>query len=42
MNDGILTTVRRGGVVVRDFKRRKHVSVRAGKSRLARAERARR
>jgi hypothetical protein len=40
--DGTLTTVRRGRVAVRDFKRRKHVSVRAGKSYLARARRARR
>jgi len=40
--DGALTTVRRGRVAVRDFKRRKNVSVRAGKSYLARARRARR
>ena len=40
--DGTLTMVRRGRVAVRDFKRRKNVSVRAGKSYLARAKRARR
>jgi len=40
--DGTLTTVRRGRVAVRDFKRRKNVSVRAGKSYRARARRARR
>ena len=42
MTDGILTAVRRGGVAVRDFKRHKNVSVRAGKSYLARARGARR
>lgn len=35
--DGTLTRVRRGRVAVRDFKRRKTVLVRAGKSYLARA-----
>ena len=35
--DGTLTTVKRGTVSVRDFKRRKTVSVKAGHSYLARA-----
>ena len=35
--DGTLTTVKRGRVAVRDFRRRKTVIVRAGKSYLARA-----
>ena len=35
--DGTLTTVRRGRVVVRDFRRKKTVLVRAGKRYLARA-----
>lgn len=35
--DGTLTTVRRGRVAVRDFRRKRTVSVRAGKSYLARA-----
>ncbi len=35
--DGTLTQVRRGTVVVRDFRRRRNVVVRAGKSYLARA-----
>jgi hypothetical protein len=39
--DGTLTTVRRGTVSVRDFKRRKAVSVKAGHSYLARAASAR-
>ena len=38
--DGTLTTVKRGTVSVRDFKRRKTVSVKAGHSYLARAQRA--
>jgi hypothetical protein len=38
--DGTLTRVRRGSVSVRDFRRRKTVVVRAGKSYLARARRA--
>jgi hypothetical protein len=38
--DGTLTTVKRGTVSVRDFKRRKTVSVKAGHSYLARAARA--
>jgi hypothetical protein len=38
--DGTLTTVKRGVVSVRDFKRKKTVSVRAGHSYLARAQRA--
>jgi hypothetical protein len=38
--DGTLTTVRRGTVSVRDFKLRKTVSVKAGHSYLARAQRA--
>jgi hypothetical protein len=37
--DGTLTRVRRGKVAVRDFRRRKTVIVRAGKSYLARARR---
>jgi hypothetical protein len=35
--DGTLTTVQRGRVAVRDFRRRKTVVVRAGKRYLARA-----
>ena len=35
--DGTLTSVRRGRVVVRDFRRRRNVVVRAGESYLARA-----
>jgi hypothetical protein len=38
--DGTLTTVKRGTVSVRDFKRRKTVSVKAGHSYLARAAKA--
>jgi hypothetical protein len=38
--DGTLTTVKRGTVDVRDFKRRTTVSVKAGHSYLARAQRA--
>jgi len=38
--DGTLTTVKRGIVSVRDFKRQKTVSVKAGHSYLARAQRA--
>ena len=38
--DGTLTTVKRGTVSVRDFKRRRTVSVKAGHSYLARAARA--
>jgi ferric-dicitrate binding protein FerR (iron transport regulator) len=38
--DGTLTTVKRGTVSVRDFKRRKTVSVQAGQSYLARAAKA--
>ncbi|HEY7618725.1 MAG TPA: hypothetical protein VH834_03085, partial [Solirubrobacteraceae bacterium] len=38
--DGTLTTVKRGVVQVRDFKRKKTISVRAGHSYLARAQRA--
>jgi hypothetical protein len=38
--DGTLTTVKRGTVSVRDFKRRRTVSVKAGHSYLARASRA--
>jgi hypothetical protein len=34
--DGTLTTVKRGRVVVRDFRRKRNVVVRAGKSYLAR------
>jgi hypothetical protein len=37
--DGTLTTVKRGRVAVRDFKKRKTVVVRAGKSYLANAPR---
>ena len=37
--DGTLTRVRRGRVVVRDFRRRRNIEVRAGKSYLARAPR---
>jgi hypothetical protein len=37
--DGTLTTVKRGKVAVRDFRRRKTVTVRAGRSYLARAQR---
>ncbi len=33
--DGTLTSVRRGRVVVRDFRRKKNIVVRAGKSYLA-------
>ena len=36
--DGTLTQVKRGTVVVRDFRRRRNVIVRAGKSYLARAK----
>jgi hypothetical protein len=35
--DGTLTKVRRGTVVVRDFRKRRNITVRAGKSYLARA-----
>ena len=35
--DGTLTTVRRGTVVVRDFRLRRTILLRAGKSYLARA-----
>jgi DNA-binding beta-propeller fold protein YncE len=35
--DGTLTVVRRGVVVVRDFRKRRNITVRAGKSYLARA-----
>jgi hypothetical protein len=35
--DGTLTHVTRGVVVVRDFRRRKNITVRAGRSYLARA-----
>jgi hypothetical protein len=35
--DGTLTTVRKGRVTVRDFRRRRSVVVRAGRSYLARA-----
>jgi hypothetical protein len=38
--DGTLTTVKRGVVSVRDFKRKKTITVRAGHSYLARAQRA--
>jgi hypothetical protein len=38
--EGTLTTVKRGTVAVRDFKRKKTVSVKAGHSYLARAQRA--
>lgn len=37
--DGTLTTVKRGTVVVRDFRRKRTITVRAGKSYLARARR---
>ena len=37
--DGTLTTVRRGRVVVRDFRRKRNVLLRAGKRYLARAPR---
>ena len=37
--DGTLTKVRRGRVAVRDFRRKKTVIVRAGKSYLAQARR---
>jgi len=37
--DGTLTTVQRGSVTVRDFRRKKTIVVRAGKSYLARAQR---
>ena len=37
--DGTLTKVRRGSVVVRDFRRKRNIVVRAGKSYLARAPR---
>jgi hypothetical protein len=35
--DGTLTRVRRGVVVVRDFRKRRKITLRAGKSYLARA-----
>ena len=35
--DGTLTTVTRGKVAVRDFRRRKTIALRRGKSYLARA-----
>jgi hypothetical protein len=35
--DGTLTKVKRGVVVVRDFRKRRNITVRAGKSYLARA-----
>ena len=35
--DGTLTKVKRGVVVVRDFRKRRSITVRAGKSYLARA-----
>ena len=35
--DGTLTKVKRGTVVVRDFRKRRNITVRAGKSYLARA-----
>ena len=38
--DGTLTKVKRGTVQVRDFKRKKTVTVKAGHSYLARAQRA--
>ena len=38
--EGTLTKVKRGTVAVRDFKRKKTVSVKAGHSYLARAQRA--
>jgi hypothetical protein len=37
--DGTLTKVERGTVVVRDFRKRKNVVLKAGKSYLARARR---
>jgi len=37
--DGTLTTVRRGRVVVRDFRRKRNITLTAGKSYLARARR---
>ena len=37
--DGTLTTVQRGKVTVRDFRRKKNIVVKAGKSYLARARR---
>jgi hypothetical protein len=37
--DGTLTRVRRGSVVVRDFRRKRNIVLRAGKSYLARAPR---
>jgi hypothetical protein len=37
--DGTLTTVRRGKVAVRDFRRKRTIALRAGKSYLARAPR---
>jgi hypothetical protein len=37
--DGTLTTVKRGRVAVRDFRRKRTITVRAGKSYLARARR---
>jgi hypothetical protein len=37
--DGTLTTVKRGKVAVRDFRRKKTVIVKAGKSYLAKAPR---
>ena len=36
--DGTLTHVKRGTVIVRDFRRKKNVTVRTGKSYLARAK----
>jgi hypothetical protein len=35
--DGTLTTVKRGRVIVRDFRRRRTIILRAGESYLARA-----
>ncbi|MEA2299800.1 MAG: hypothetical protein QOE44_335, partial [Solirubrobacteraceae bacterium] len=35
--DGTLTTVKRGSVVVSDFRRRRQIVVRAGRSYLAKA-----
>jgi hypothetical protein len=37
--DSTLTTVKRGKVAVRDFRRKKNILVRAGKSYLAKAPR---
>jgi hypothetical protein len=37
--DGTLTKVQRGTVVVRDFRRKKNIVLKAGKSYLARAPR---